>query len=216
MKSLLMIIPISLVPVAVVFVWFKAAKVPLGVRWFMLSLAAGIAALGLSAFLQYLFYIYIQIEHTMFIIFVRTALVEELGRFVVCLLIFAITRRVAHNDFVDMRFAAAVGLVSALAFAGLESAWYIVDAPEGALLRSFAVLLHAACGARTAAAAAAVKLQPARAFPKLIQSTAIHGFYNYFITVPGFFSFFAPVVALAAFIPQAIYISQKDTHDGLP
>ncbi|MDR2490756.1 MAG: hypothetical protein LBD20_05075, partial [Spirochaetaceae bacterium] len=184
MKSLLMIIPISVVPVAAVFVWFKAVKVPLGLRWFALSLAAGILALGLSAFLQYLFFIYIKIENTMFVIFVRTALVEEAGRFLICIILFTITWRVSRNNFLDIRFAAAAGLVSALAFAGLESAWYIVDAPEGALLRSLAVPLHAACGARTAAAAA-VRLKPARAFPQFVKSAVIHGFYNYFISVQG-------------------------------
>jgi hypothetical protein len=74
MKNLLMIIPISVVPVAVVFVWYKAARVPLGLRWFALSLAAGILALGLSACLQYLFFIYIKIEKTIFVIFVSKAL----------------------------------------------------------------------------------------------------------------------------------------------
>jgi hypothetical protein len=115
----------------------------------------------------------------------------------------------------DIRFAAAAGLVSALAFAGLESAWYIVDAPEGALLRSLAIPLHAACGARTAAAAAAVRLKPVRAFPQFVKSAVIHGFYNYFISVQGFFAFFAPVLAIAAFIQQAIFISQQDLNDDL-
>jgi hypothetical protein len=181
---------------------------------FCASLAAGIAALVVSAFIQYIFFLYIDIDNIFFIFFVRIALVEETGRLAVLMFLFALTNRISTVYYLRERCTAAAGLVSALAFGALESAWYTIESPRLALLRILtSVPLHAACGARAGRAAYAIPVNPAAAARIFFKTVALHGCYNYFVAAGGRFVFIAPILALTAFAAQAISISQTERLD---
>ncbi|MDR2601697.1 MAG: PrsW family intramembrane metalloprotease [Spirochaetaceae bacterium] len=207
---MLLILLVSAAPLCAVLIWFHAAGMPVKTRFFLISLAAGACAMFASAAAQYLFFLYIPSAPALFSIFVRTALVEEAGRFAVFALVFAAARKAA-GSFLTERFACCAGLVSSLSFSCLENVYYALMSPSSVLVRVVtAVPLHAACAMRSVSAAYFLKENRKRAAVIFFQAVFIHGFYDYFISASGFLQFLAPVLAITAFFSKAVFISQKE------
>ncbi|MDR0551210.1 MAG: PrsW family intramembrane metalloprotease [Spirochaetaceae bacterium] len=226
MKELLFVF-VLILPLAAVYIWYRIVRVPLKLLWFFAALGLGVAALVIAAFVQYLFFLYIKIDNIFFLIFVRTALVEEAARFGIFTLLFAIVKKAQKMDFLSGRFAASSGLVSALSFAALESAWYSVESAQSsalhlAILRLVtSVPLHAACGSRAARAAYMCADHKNRAAPYLqnapysaprlfVMAVMFHGLYNYFVVSTIWTVYLAPLLALSVFVSEAVYISKNE------
>jgi RsiW-degrading membrane proteinase PrsW (M82 family) len=182
----LLLILAAAFPAVVVFLWFQARKFPLGLPWFLLSLAAGIISLLAAALIQKIIppssgnglgWIF-------FGFFVRIALVEEASRLVTLVpLLEAGKRRLC----MDESFSAALGLAAGLGFAAIENAFYGTADVNITLLRAFtAAPLHAACGIRIGTAVFAFKNNPSKAFFLFVTAVLIHGAYNLIIVSPAF------------------------------
>jgi RsiW-degrading membrane proteinase PrsW (M82 family) len=183
---LLLLIFIALLPVLLVYIWFRAGKYPVGIRWFLLSLLGGAAALFLAAFIQDFFprIDAVSLWALLFRLFIQIALTEESSRFAALFLLFALGRRFGKP--VDtLTCAAATGLLTGLGFAVLETASYGAADMGIALLRAFtAAPLHGACGTRVGMAAIAVRQEPFRGIMRLLSAVAIHGVYNFLLISP--------------------------------
>ena len=95
----------------------------------------------------------------------------------------------------------AAGLIAGFGFSILESARYAASGLDIniALLRIFTAALHGACGSRVGAAAVMIRTNPFQAFFRIIIAVAIHGVYNFMVTVPGLPSIAAFIIAASAF-----------------
>jgi RsiW-degrading membrane proteinase PrsW (M82 family) len=144
-------------------------------------------------------------------IFIRVALTEELSRFLILLILFAVIFRAAGKP--PVITANAAGLVAGLGFAILESAVYGASSPGNALLRAFtAAPLHGACGSRVGVSVVLLREHPVRGISRFLSAVAIHGAYNFMLNIPGRFPPIAAVlIAISALFSaiQAIRIEMK-------
>ena len=200
MNSLLifsLLIVTAILPVIILYVWYRRGKSPVSLPWFLASLAAGIVSLVVAALAQN-FFPFPGLPNSMgsifFAVFIRIALVEELSRgFTLLPLIKAPSPRRGLN------FAAALGLAAGLGFAAAENAFYGMANISIILLRLFtAVPLHGACGIRAAAAVFKFRTQPLGAVFLFASAVIIHGAYNLIILSPAIPGFLAVPAALAA------------------
>jgi RsiW-degrading membrane proteinase PrsW (M82 family) len=118
----------------------------------------------------------------------------------------------APESYMDVIYGSGIGLVAGLGFAILESAAYGAAAAGIVLIRLFtAAPLHAACGARVGAAAIMSRSHPAQAILRFFSAIAIHGLYNFMISIPGIPSLAAILIALSALASSILTI-----HSGIP
>jgi RsiW-degrading membrane proteinase PrsW (M82 family) len=194
---LLLLIFTAALPVFLAFLWFKKLKLK-GIS-FLLSLAAGVLALLISASLQN-FLPFPQgrgsIASVFFGVFIRIAFIEEAGKFIALYFLLRWTKSRRDSSFAP---GAAAGLAAGLGFAAVESASYGAADIGIALLRAFtAAPLHGACGARAGAAADLWETSPVRSGLLFFAAMMIHGIYDLVIVSPGVPSFLAALIALAA------------------
>jgi len=218
---LLLIIIISSIPVAAVFIWFRAAKYQFSHTRFLLALLVGAAAFFPALLLQDLLTFSSSTTGRMALflqVFVRVAFTEEISRLLMLFLFFLISSRIKPNEniynplsFSTIRNATATGLIAGLGFALLESAVYGASNSGVLILRAFtAAPLHGACGSRIGAAAVMFRTNPMQALLRVIAATAIHGIYNFMVTIPGIPSIAAVLVAFTALLSAIISI-----HSGV-
>ncbi|GHV72612.1 hypothetical protein AGMMS49928_29830 [Spirochaetia bacterium] len=191
---LLLLIFTAALPVLLVYVWFKAANIPLSRRWFLLALLAGALSLPLAALMQH----FLPLPGGYWGIFIRIALTEELSRLLMVFILFRL-KKPAPGAKTGAARGAAVGLLAGLGFALVENAYYGAANIGITLVRSFtAAPLHGACGARIGQAAEAIRKAPVRALVRFLSAVAIHGMYNFMIVSPGIAPIFPVLVALFA------------------
>ena len=194
---LFLLILASALPGIIVFIWFRARKSAVTLPWFLLSITAGIISLLAAALIQRFFSLKQNgLGNLFFGVFVQIALVEELGRLVTFIPLFAAAN---HMRKTGISFGAALGLVSGLGFAILENALHGIADINITLLRAFtAAPLHGACGIRVGVAVFIINKNPAKAFFYFVSAVLIHGAYNLIIISPAIPSALAIIIALSA------------------
>jgi RsiW-degrading membrane proteinase PrsW (M82 family) len=213
--ALFIIILISSIPAIAAFLWFRLTRSPFSTSWFSAALLAGAA----SFFPALLFQNILSAGNGIFRlsgkwglfaeIFVRIALTEELSRFLILLIVFAVIRRVSGNSAGIM--ANAAGLVTGLGFAILESSVYGASNPVNALLRAFtAAPLHGACGSRVGSSVMLLRERPVQGVVRFLSAVAIHGAYNFMLNIPGRFPPIAAVLIAVSALASAIQIIRSE------
>jgi len=221
---LMILILISSLPVIAVYIWFRIAKYQISLVLFLFALLAGASAFFPALILQdflnisftagsrkVLFY-----EH-----FIRIAFSEELSRLMMLLFFFWISNIFCKKNLVEseetlnqsltfnkIKKGTAIGLVAGFGFSILESARYAASQMDISiiLLRVFTAALHGACGSRVGAAAVMLRSNPIQAFLRITTAVAIHGIYNFMVTIPGFPSIAAIFIAVSAFVTAVLTI----------
>jgi RsiW-degrading membrane proteinase PrsW (M82 family) len=213
--ALFILIFISSIPAIAAFLWFRLARYPFSMSWFSAALLAGAAsffpALLLQNFLRAGSGIFrLSGKWGLFAeIFVRIALTEELSRFLILLILFAIIRRISEKP-VGIT-ANAAGFVAGLGFAILESAVYGASSPGNALLRAFtAAPLHGACGSRVGFSVVLLRERPVHGIFRFLSAVAIHGVYNFMLRIPGRFPPIAAVLIAVSALVSAIQVIRSD------
>jgi RsiW-degrading membrane proteinase PrsW (M82 family) len=221
MGALFTLIFISSIPAIAVFIWFRLARYPFSTPRFSAALLAGAA----SFFPALLFQNFFRAGSGIFSlsgkwglfaeIFIRIALTEELSRFLILLILFAVILRAAGRPPGIM--ANAAGLVAGLGFAILESAVYGASSPGNALLRAFtAAPLHGACGSRVGASVVLLQEHPARGILRFLSAVTVHGAYNFMLNIPGRFPPIAAVlIAISALVSAIQVIRNEMKTDGV-
>lgn len=207
---LLFLLLIAALPVLVVFLWFRAAKSPITMRWFLLALTAGVFSLVPAAFIQNLFPFQAGggLGHIFFGVFVRIALIEEASRLVTLV---PLLKAGASRRSMDSSFAAGLGLAAGLGFAAIENAFYGTADFRITLLRAFtAAPLHGACAIRAGVAVLFFRQQPLKAFLLFASAVLIHGAYNLIIISPALPSLLALPIAFAALFATLPYLKDSD------
>ena len=207
---------VSSLPIVAVFIWFRAAKYELSLVQFLFALLAGAAAFFPALIMQSVLLISSITQGRMALLyefFIRIAFTEELSRLLLLFIFFWVSNRInpdetagSHLTFNTIKKATAVGLIAGLGFSILESARYAASdmALSIILLRFFTAALHGACGARIGAAAALFRKSPMQALLKIVTATAIHGIYNFMVTIPGIPSLAAILIAVSAIITSIL------------
>ena len=213
---LTVLIFVSSFPVIAVYVWFRLAKFQFSLIRFLFALLAGAAAFFPALILQefLLFPSLVQGRAALFYeIFIRVALSEELSRLLMLFIFFLISSlfvKEPHDkhpmDFDQqledniIKKGTATGLIAGLGFAILESARFAASDLDInlVLLRIFTAALHGACGSRIGAAAVMFRSNPLPALFKILAATAIHGVFNFMVTIPGFPSIAAILIAVSS------------------
>jgi len=214
----MILITISSIPVAAVYLWFRIAKYKFQFIRFLFVLLAGAAALFPALVLQNLLIIP-NLTHgraaLFYEFFIRIALTEELSRLLMLTIFFLISGSVKKGEglyqpltFNVVKKGTAIGLVAGLGFSILESARYAAQDMDIVIIlfRFFTAALHGACGSRIGAAAVLLRTNPAQALLRIITAAAIHGVYNLMVTLPGLASIAAVIIALSAFITAILTI----------
>jgi len=212
---LLLLIITAALPVIIVFIWFRAKKLPFTLPLFLAFLAAGIVSILAAALVQKLFPPLITggFWAVFFGIFIRVALVEETSRLVGFLPILSITRRRRN---LDKHFYAALGLVSGLGFAMMESAFYGLRESDFGIIILRAVSaapLHGAGGIRVCIALYFARKHPVTALFLFISAILIHGAYNLMIVTPALPSWLAIPIAFAALF-ASFHLFAKSSGKG--
>jgi RsiW-degrading membrane proteinase PrsW (M82 family) len=207
--ALFILILISSIPAIAVFIWFRLARYPFSMPWFSAALLAGAASFFPALLLQNVLragsgIFRLSDKWGLFAeIFIRIALTEELSRFLILLILFAVILRAAEKPISIMSNAA--GLVAGLGFAILESAVYGASSPGNALLRAFtAAPLHGACGSRVGSSVVLLRERPVQGILRFLSAVALHGAYNFMLNIPGRFPPIAAVLIAISALVSAI------------
>ena len=214
---MLVIILISSIPVIAVYIWFRIAKYDYSLTRFLFALLAGAAAFFPALLMQEFFTFSSSTAGRMALflqVFVRVAFTEEISRLLMLFLFFLISSRIKPNESImplsydTIRNGTATGLIAGLGFALLESAVYGASNSVVLMLRVFtAAPLHGACGSRIGAAVVLFRTNPIQALMRIIAATAIHGIYNFMVTIPGVPSLAAVLIALSALLTAIVSIN---------
>jgi len=221
---LIILIAVSSLPIIAVFIWFRSAKYQLSLVQFLFALLAGAAAFFPALVMQSILSIAPISLGRMALIyeyFVRVAFTEELSRLLLLFIFFWLNSRINPEDgaskpltFNMVKKGTAIGLIAGLGFSVLESARYAASdmAISIVLLRFFTAALHGACGSRIGAAVALFPKNPAQAILRIITATAIHGVYNFMVTIPGIPSIAAVFIAISALVTAITPLKGGWTH----
>ncbi|MDR2185954.1 MAG: PrsW family intramembrane metalloprotease [Treponema sp.] len=215
---LILLILISALPVLLVYIWFRLSKFSISLPWFLLSLLGGAAALTVAALIQSL--VPGSDKTTLWVvlytIFIRIALFEEAGRFIVLLFIFGFIRRLKkENVLLTSAYCAATGLLTGLGFAVIETASYGAADMSIALLRAFtAAPIHGACGSRVGLAALKCTRAPVRCAAWFFSAVIIHGAYNFLLVSPGT-SRILPILIAFAMLVSPVRIIRNGLNESL-
>ena len=191
------------------FIWFRLARYPFSTPLFSTALLAGAASFFPALLFQYIFpagsgIFQLSGKWGLFAeIFIRIALTEELSRFLILLILFAIIGGFFEKPAGTM--ANAVGFAVGLGFAILESAVYGVSSPVNALLRAFtAAPLHGVCGSRVSSSVVLLREYPVRGIFCFLSAVAVHGAYDFMLNIPGRFPHIAAVFIVISALISAI------------
>ena len=231
---LIVLILISSFPVIAVYIWFRLAKYPFSLTRFLFALLAGAAAFFPALILQEFLTLPASVHGRaalFYEIFIRVALSEELSRLFMLFIFFLLSSLIAKEtpnkpvkdqdqplDDNIVKKGTATGLIAGLGFAILESARFAASDLDTnlVLLRIFTAALHGACGSRIGAAAVMFRTNPIRALLRILTATVIHGVFNFLITIPGFPSIAAILIALSALTTTILVIRGGWDDESLP
>lgn len=207
MWILLLLILISALPVIGVFIWFRLVRYPLGLPLFFCGLLGGALALLVAGFFQSLFppLNNLDLQSLLFRLMVQIALTEEAGRLVILLILFLLLARFAKAPALPAEnLGSALGLLTGLGFAVIETATYGAADLRIALLRAFtAAPLHGACGSRVGVTVFSFMAAPFRGTFRFIAAVIIHGVYNFMAINPDIPIVF-PILLVAASLFSAL------------
>jgi len=228
MEVLAILLFISSIPVIAVFIWFRLAKYQFSINKFLFALLAGTVAVFPALILQrILLALPVPTEGKLalfFEYFIRIAFTEEFSRLIILIILFFAIHRLSSRqaeqtsadpqDTEENTTEGAIGLIAGLGFAILESAVISASNPDITLMRTFtAAPLHGACGFRVGSSVLMFREHPVHAFFRFLSAVAIHGIYNFMLTIPGRLpSVAAILIALFALVSSvlAIHNSMKD------
>ena len=206
----------AVLPLIIVFCWFKAGKLQITLPWFLTAVAAGIISLFAAALIQNFFPRPGEdsLGQILFSVFIRIAKVEEASRLLTLIpLVYASDRFIKNKD---ITFGAALGLVAGLGFAAAENASYGMADINITLLRVFtAAPIHGACGIRAGAAVSIMKRNSVKAVFLFISAVIIHGAYNLMIVTPAIPSLMAVVTALIAILASLPLLKAPGKDNGI-
>jgi RsiW-degrading membrane proteinase PrsW (M82 family) len=207
MWILLLLILISALPAIGVFIWFRLIRYPLDLALFFCGLLGGALALLVAGFFQSLFppLNNLDLQSLLFRLMVQIALTEEAGRLVILLILrLLLDRFVKAPALPAENLGSAVGLLTGLGFAIIETATYGAADPRIALLRAFtAAPLHGACGSRVGVTVFSFREAPFRGIFRFIAASIIHGIYNFMAINPEMPIVF-PILLVAASLFSAL------------
>jgi len=228
MEVLIFLLLVSSIPVIAVFIWFRIARYPFSLLRFSFALLAGAVSFFPALFLQSILDAKSEIFSTMgkwglvAEIFFHIAFTEEFSRLIILVVLFLVIHRLSsrqtgqtsaspQNADLDST-AGAIGLIAGLGFAILESAVYGASNPDITLMRTFtAAPLHGACGFRVGSSVMMFREHPVQAFFRFLSAVAIHGIYNFMLTIPGLI----PSIAAILIALFALASSVVATHNGM-
>jgi RsiW-degrading membrane proteinase PrsW (M82 family) len=216
---LLVLILIYLLPVVIVYIWFRLAKYQISLIQFLFAFLAGAAAFFPALVLQNLL-TFKFISHgrlaLFYNFFIRISLTEELSRFIMLFIFFFIgflikppAKGSQPSNFNVIKLGTALGLVAGFGFAILESARYAADGMSIniALLRIFTAALHGACSSRVGSAIILLRKKPSQAITRFLTAVAIHGVYNLMVYTQSLLpSIAAVLITLSALITTILSI----------
>ena len=210
---LLILIITAALPAIIVYILFRVTKSPVTLPWFLVFLVTGVISLLAAVLVQKLFPPpgIVGIWSLFFSVFIRIALVEETGRLVGFAIFLNIIKSYRNQD---KPFCAALGFISGLGFAMIESVFYGISDLNIILLRAVtAAPLHGACGIRVSIAYITVRDNPIKAIFLFISAVLIHGAYNLIILSPAFPALLAIPIAFAALFPAIHYLKVPNKDD---
>jgi RsiW-degrading membrane proteinase PrsW (M82 family) len=202
--NLLLLAVIILLPLISVYLWFRISKFPITLPWFFLALLGGAASLFIAALIQNVLPRFGDNakEGFFFELFIKIALTEELGRFMILLLFFRLRsffNKQVPKETAPFPLGPVTGLLAGLGFAAVETASYGPANLGIILIRTFTTVpLHGACGARDGVAAFLCTRNPFRAMMRFFSAVIIHSMYNFMVVRTGFSSIFAILIAITA------------------
>jgi len=213
---LLVLILIQLLPVVIVYIWYRLAKYKISLVQFLFAILAGAAAFFPALVLQNML-TFPLISHgrgaLFYNFFIRIALTEELSRSIMLLIFFVFALKIKSDSYQSdglniIKQGTAIGLVAGLGFAILETARYAANDMNIniALLRLFTAALHAACGSRAGSAVVMFKTNPKQALLRFFSAVAIHGVYNLMVNIPGLPSIAALLITISALTTSILSI----------
>jgi RsiW-degrading membrane proteinase PrsW (M82 family) len=217
---LLVSVLISSFPLFLIYIWFRAAKYQFTLAWFLLAALTGATAFFPALLLQELFSVsaFTGRAALFFDIFIRVAFTEEISRLLMFFIFLWISNKNTEKPLAfnaekkgntnEVSRGTAAGLVAGLGFAILESARYTVSSFDISIvfLRLFTAALHGACGSRIGAAAVLLTSNTGQAFLRIFTAIAIHGVFNFLVTIPGMPLIAAFLIALSAMSTTIIMI----------
>jgi RsiW-degrading membrane proteinase PrsW (M82 family) len=207
MWIILLLILISALPVIGVFIWFRLAKYEFDLLLFFWGLLGGALALLVAGFFQSLFppLNNLDLRSLFFRLMVQIALTEEAGRLMILLVLrLLLDRFVKAPALPPENLGSALGLLTGLGFAVIETATYGAADLRIALLRAFtAAPLHGACGSRVGVTVFSFRAAPLRGTFRFIAAVIIHGVYNFMVINPDMPVVF-PILLVAASLFSAL------------
>jgi hypothetical protein len=208
---MLPVILLSVLPLAAAWFWLRRAP-GVSALYFLAALGAGILSLSLAAILQMALpaadYGVTRGEAARFV--VETALIEEGSRLAALALLFRAFRLLKKAK-PECAWAAAAGMTAGLTFAAVESASLAAANPLAAAIRlPSAVILHAACGIRCAAALSLPSINLFSRAGIFIMAVALHSVYNFMAPRGGLFTALAILLALSAFVSSLRRITRTE------
>jgi len=216
---LLVSIFISSLPIVAVYIWLRSAKYQVSTVWFLFALLTGATAFFPALILQefVIFSSFTQGRAALFFnYFIRIALTEELSRLLMLVIFFWINSQFQKEPITEISRGATAGLIAGFGFSILESARYAAGGLDISImfLRIFTAALHGACGSRIGAAAILFRTNPVKALLRIFTAVAIHGVYNFMVTMPGLLSIAAFLIAVSALITAILTIRSEHTLDN--
>lgn len=212
-RIFLLLTVIAVLPLVIVFFWFKARKFHITLPWFLAAIVTGIISLFAAALIQNFFP---EPENAglgtlLFGVFIRIAVIEEASRFLTFIPLLKTGNRLCGRN---TAFGPALGLVAGLGFAALENASYGMADINITMLRVFtAAPLHGACGIRIGEAVSKMSRSTAKAIFLFISAVIIHGTYNLIIVSPAIPSILAVAAAFIAFF-ASIHLLNPSSPDS--
>jgi RsiW-degrading membrane proteinase PrsW (M82 family) len=211
MWILLLLIFISALPVIGVFIWFHLTRYPLALPVFLYGLLGGAAALLIAGIFQGFFppLDNLDLRSLLFRLMVQIALTEEAGRLLILLILSLFLARYTKDSALSAEnFGSALGLLTGLGFAVIETATYGAADLHTALLRAFtAAPLHGACGSRVGITVFNFRMAPIRSVFCFVSAVIIHGMYNFMVINPGM-----PIVFPILLVAASLFSTLQTIH----
>ncbi len=183
---LFILILLSALPIVLAYLWLVIRRYRFSVIWFLCALLAGIISV-LTAFCVQMMIPSFTVETIADVflnIIVRTAVPEELSRFIAAFLFIIAAKRWKRLSPIETKSdGAAAGLVIGLGFALFETAGYAMSNIEITFLRAVtASPIHAACGIRAGISAVSFcKHKSSPGLWNILLAILIHTAYNFII-----------------------------------
>jgi RsiW-degrading membrane proteinase PrsW (M82 family) len=183
---LTLLIGASALPALAAALWFRLSRFPIQPVWFLAFLMGGAVSIFPGLLLRGLFP-FDSNTNAFLVIFVQTALSEELGRLILLIPLILIWFRLTPQDTAKkspLSIAAGAGCLMGLGFAIMETVIYTLNSGDmfyTLMIRFLAALLHASCACRVAMAVRRFPEEPLHAAFNFILAVALHGMYDLMI-----------------------------------